>query len=62
MALVLIWKVNFHFYILIFWIFKEWALRLILSISRDVSLSIYLSVCPLFMSTFSRPLIGPQVT
>ena len=32
------------------------------SSSRHVHVSIYLSICPLFMRFFSRPLIGPQVT
>ena len=33
--------------------------RPILPSSRNVSLYICLYICPLFMSTFSRPLIGP---
>ena len=41
---------------------KESALRLILSSSRDVQAWIYLSVGPLPMRFFSRPVIGPQVT
>ena len=47
-------------------IFKESALRPILSSSRDVSLYIYLyiclSVCPLPMQFLFRPLIGPHIT
>ena len=46
----------------LFWVFKESALRPILSSSRDVRLSVCLFVCPLPMWFFSRPLIGPQVT
>ena len=43
--------------------FKEWALgRFFLVVTMIVRVCICLSVCPLPMRFFLRPLIGPQVT
>ena len=36
--------------------------RLFVVVAMSVYLYIYISICPLFMSTFLRPLIGAQVT